>query len=103
MVAQMNLAAPGRGMLVGALGALAVALGPAAESGADGSDVVKSYCSPTGDFCIAVTNVRHRAKLELQTFSFDSSSACLKGPGANSCTDEIKMDANSDGVYSSRI
>ena len=91
-----------RGMLVGALAALAMMLG-LATAGEARAETIKSYCSPTGDYCIGVSNVRGRAKLEISTFSFSSYSVCLKGPGASSCVEDINMTPDSEGIYSSRI
>ncbi len=85
-----------------ALAALAMTMGLvfASESRAE---VVKSYCSPSGDYCIAVSNRSGRAKLEISTFSFSTYTVCLKGQGVNSCLEDITMQPDSEGIYYSRV
>lgn len=67
-----------------------------------GAAVVASYCSPSGDYCTAVTKTHGRVKLEIQTFSFDSYRLCVKGAGDKKCI-PARLDGGEDGLMGDRI
>jgi hypothetical protein len=67
------------------------------------AEIVESYCSPNGDYCTAVSNVKGRPKLEILTVSFDTYSVCMKGQGIGDCVENIQMRPDSEGIYSSKV
>jgi hypothetical protein len=91
-----------RSILVAALAGVALMVGLlfTAESKAD---IVESYCSPSGDYCTAVSNVKGRPKLEILSVSFDTYSVCMKGQGIGDCLENVTMKPNSDGVFASKV
>lgn len=61
-----------------------------------------SYCSPSGDFCTAVTRRADRIKFELSTFSFSGKyEICVRGPADRECkTSKLQNDGD---LYSDRV
>jgi hypothetical protein len=71
------------GTAVSALAAIGFATAGQAESR---KQPLESYCSPTGDYCVAITDRRGRIKFELSTFSFKGRyRICVKNPGGKEC------------------
>ena len=75
-------------------------LNPGAALGAQ--DPVDSYCSTTGDLCLAVTIRDQRVKFEISTFSFKGPyRVCVKDPGDKECH-RFKLNRDGD-LYSDRV
>lgn len=74
-----------------ALTVLALGLGLGVASAAGGTagkrQVVDSYCSPTGDYCTAITVSRTgKVKFALSSLAFGGEyTICVKGPGGKEC------------------
>jgi len=68
-------------VLLGAAALVAVA-SPAAPARAG---IIKSHCSPTGDYCTAVAKRKGRIKLEIGTFAFRDYLVCVTGPRGTDC------------------
>ncbi len=68
-------------LLLGAV-VLGVLAAPATPSR---TGVLKSYCSPSGDYCYAVAERRGRIKVEIRTFSFRDYLVCITGPRGTDC------------------
>lgn len=61
-----------------------------------------SYCSPTGDYCLAVTRRHGRIKFEISTFSFSGKyEICVKGPAGRECKSSKLRDEGN--LYSDRV
>jgi hypothetical protein len=91
-----------RSVLAAALAGVAMLVGLTFATDSK-AEIVKSYCSPTGDYCIAVSNVKGRPKLEILTVSFDTYSVCMKGQGIGDCVTNIKMRPDNEGIFASKI
>ena len=63
---------------------------------------LESYCSPSGDFCTAVTRRGGRIKFEISTFSFSGKyDICVKGPAGKECkSSKLQSEGN---LYSDRV
>lgn len=82
--------------------AIVLVVGLVLSAGPARAGTIDSYCSPTGDFCTAVTKRDGRVKLELATFSFQDYAACVRGPAGKKCIDR-HMDADGGDLFSDRI
>jgi hypothetical protein len=89
-------------MLAAALAAVAMLVGLTVATDSKAA-IVESYCSPNNDYCIAVSNVKGRPKLEILTFAFDTYSVCMKGQGIGDCVENIRMRPDDEGIYSSKV
>lgn len=48
-------------------------------------EALKEYCSPSGDYCTAITKRDGRIKLKIRTFSFSTYLVCVTGPRGTDC------------------
>ncbi len=65
---------------------------------------IDSYCSPyTGDYCVAVTRVNGRIKLEVKTFSFRGQyRLCVRNPVGSTRCHSFRLERHGD-IWSDRV
>ncbi len=65
---------------------------------------IDSYCSPTGDYCTAITRQHGRVKLIVRTFSFRGRyQLCVKPPRHPRDCDSFHLDRANHGIFASKI
>ncbi|MBS1879200.1 MAG: hypothetical protein JST31_06790 [Actinobacteria bacterium] len=84
--------------------ALAVAAAALAPASASAERALDSYCSPSGDFCIAIAGSKRQPEFVLRSFAFAGQyKLCLKSPSHDRECGWWRLKKGRHGVYASRV
>ena len=74
------------GLCVMAVLAVGGATAPAAGAGSERRAVLDSFCSETGDYCLAIKSKGNKVKLQIASVAFSGEyKLCVKGPETKKC------------------